>query len=99
MTLLKGVEEALKDLDELPEHSPVIQQYTEDMLSYMKYLWNVSDELLWLDLEDEYELVTLHISLNKLHYGCSCTAKALRNKQKEVWGMTPSGITAKLLKL
>ena len=60
---MQEVKKALSELDDRSEHLLIVQQYTDDLLSYKDDLRKVNDELLKLDLEDAHELVALQAQL------------------------------------
>ena len=93
------MKEDLGNLDDRPEHAPIVQQHVEDLLSYKDDLRSLNEDLLKLGLEDDHELVDLHTALKKLHFECSCTAKGLSSQHTETKTGSSSKITAKLPKL
>lgn len=87
-TSLQEVKDNLTMLDGRPEHTLMVQQYAEELLSYKEDLRNLNKDL-----------VMLHTALRKLHFDCSCTTKGLSNRHAEPRASLSSRITAKLLKL
>ena len=68
---LKAVDEALGAVGEDHDGVPLLEQHREQLADYKKQLTAVYEDLVSLDLDDEDELMVLHVNLEKLQFDCS----------------------------
>ena len=77
---LNDTEIGLNALTDDHDDSTLLEQYTEQLADYKRELSTIHEDLISLDFENDHELVTKHVALEKLQFKCSHTVKRLTHK-------------------
>ena len=74
---LKNTERELCALSDDHDDSSLLQQYVEQLADHKRELSTFHEDLISLDLENDHELVTQHVTLDKLQFECFHKVKKL----------------------
>ena len=74
---LKNTESGLSVLSEDHDDSSLLEQLMEQLADHKRELSTIHEDLISLDLENNHELVTQHIALERLQFECSHKIKKL----------------------
>ena len=77
---LKDTEAGLDALSDDHSDSSLLEQYTEQLADHKRELSTIHEDLISLDLDNDHELVTKHVALEKLQFKCSHRVKKLSSK-------------------
>ena len=77
---LKDTEAGLDTLSDDYDDSSLLEQYMEQFADYKHELSTIHEDLISLDLDNDHELVTKHMALEKLQFKCSYRVKKLTSK-------------------
>ena len=96
---LRNTESGLSDLSEDHDDSSLLEQFMEQLADHKRELSTIQEDLISLDLENDHELVTQHVDLERLQFECSHKVKKLMSTISKTNAPVADGKGVRLPKL
>ena len=96
---LKNTESGLSVVSEDHDDSPLLEQFMEQLADHKGELSTIHEDLISLDLENDHELVTQHVALQRLQFECSHKIRKLMSAISKANATVADGKRIRLPKL